>query len=160
VSAGFESMLRSGMVALRDGGVNVIDVRDVAEILVASLRPGAGPGRFMAGGRLITLPQIAQILRRLTGRRMPVVPAPGVVFRTLGRGLDAMRKVIPFDTVFTGEAMDALTLVRPTDDRAVHEELGITYRDPDETIEAMVRSLYSAGRVSARQVGVLASATA
>jgi nucleoside-diphosphate-sugar epimerase len=161
VSAGFESMLRSGMVALRDGGVNVIDVRDVADILVATVHPGAGPRRFMAGGQLVTLPEIGHILRRLTGRRMPVMPAPGVVFRTLGRGLDVVRKVVPFDTVFTGEAMDALTLVRPTDDRAVHDELGIAYRDPVDTIEAMVRSLYAAGRVSARQVGsVAARATA
>lgn len=157
VAEGFVSMLKSGLVALHDGGVNVIDVRDLAQVLVAALRPGAGPRRYMAGGELVPLPRIAEILRTLTGRRMPVLPASGAVFRTLGRGVDAVRHVVPFDTVFTAEAMEQLTLARPTDDRAVHEELGVHYRDPVESIDAMVRGLYAAGRLSARQIGLLSA---
>jgi dihydroflavonol-4-reductase len=89
----------------------------------------------------------------VTGRRMPVVPVPGAVFRGLGRVIDQVRRVVPFETVFTAEAMDILTLAMPTDDRAVHDELGITYRDPVDTMEQAVRSLYAAGRLSAREAG-------
>ena len=158
VAEGFVSMLKSGFVALDDGGVNVVDVRDVARVLVAALRPGAGPKRYMAGGELVPLSQVGEILRRLTGRRMPVLPLPGALFRGLGRGVDLVRRALPFDTVFTAEAMAALTLARPTDDRLVHDELGVSYRDPVESIDAMLRSLYAAGRLSPRQVGALARA--
>jgi hypothetical protein len=64
--------------------------------------------------------------------------------------------VIPFDTVFTAEAMQALTQVRPTDDRPVHDDLGLSYREPAETVEASLRALYAGGLLSARHVGHLA----
>ena len=157
VAEGFISMLKGGVIPLRDGAFGIIDVRDLAEVLVATLTPGLGPRRFVAGGELLDMSQVATLLRALTGRRMPVLPTPGVVFRGVGRIADGMRKVSAFDTVYTAEAMDLLTRARPTDDSAVHDQLGITYRPPIETVEAMVRALYDAGRLSAKQVGTLAN---
>ena len=156
VAEGFVSMLKSGFVALNDGGVGIIDVRDVAAVLVASLDAGPGPQRFMAGGELVDLPGIGAILRELTGRRMPVLPTPGAVFRGLGRLMDGLRRAVPFDTVFTAEAMELLTLARPTDDSAVRERLGVTYREPTEAVRATLLGLYAAGRLTDRQAGRLA----
>src|SRR3954469_19456038 len=156
VAEGFVSMLKSGFVALSDGGVGIVDVRDVARALAATLTPGAGPRRFMAGGDLVSLREIGPLLRRLTGRRMPVLPTPGVVFRGLGQAMDGVRRLVPFDTVFTKEAMEILTLARPTDDSAVHDVLGVDYRPPIEAVEATLRGLYAMGRLSARQAGALA----
>src|SRR4051794_15484063 len=156
VAEGFVSMLKSGFVALSDGGVGIIDVRDVARALAATLTPGAGPRRLMAGGDLVSLRDIGAILRRLTGRRMPVLPTPRVFFRGLGQAMDGGRRLVPFDTVFTKEAMEILTLARPTDDSALHEVLGVDYRSPAETVEATLRGLFDMGRLSARQAGALA----
>jgi nucleoside-diphosphate-sugar epimerase len=158
VAEGFVSMLKSGFVALSDGGVGIVDVRDVAAALAATLTPGAGPRRFMAGGDLVSLREIGAILRRLTGRRMPVLPTPGAVFRGLGHVMDGVRRAVPFDTVFTAEAMEILTLVRPTDDSAVHDVLGVAYRDPVETVEVTLRGLHALGRLSDRQAGRLVRA--
>ena len=139
-----------------DGGIGIIDVRDVARALAATLTPGAGPRRFMAGGDLVSLREIGAILHQLTGRRLPVLPTPGAVFRGLGQATDGVRRVVPFDTVFTEEAMEILTLARPTDDSAVHEVLGVAYRPPIDAVEATLRGLYAMGRLSARQAGTLA----
>jgi len=157
VADGFVSMLRSGCLVTNAGGIDVIDVRDLAEVLAAIVKPGLGPRRYTVGGRLVTLPEVGALIRRLTGRRFPVLPVPGAVFRGLGRTSDAIRRVVPFDTVFTEEAMQALTLVRATDDSAVARELNITYRDPAETVAASLRALYDGGRLSARQVGAVAT---
>jgi dihydroflavonol-4-reductase len=70
--------------------------------------------------------------------------------------VDVVRRVVPIETVFTAEAMELLTLAQPTDDSLVHDQLGISYRDPAESIEAMVRGLYRTGRLTAKQVGALA----
>jgi dihydroflavonol-4-reductase len=158
VAEGFISMLKPGLIPLRGGAFGIIDVRDLAAVLVATLVPGLGPRRFVAGGELIDMNEVGRLLRAATGRRMPVIPLPGVVFRGIGRIVDAIRTVVPFDTVYTAEAMDLLTLARPTDDSAVHDQLGVSYRPPAETIEAMVRALYDAGRLSAKQVGKVAGA--
>src|SRR5206468_3892137 len=101
--------------------------------------------------------EIGAALAAVTGRRMPVLPTPGAVFRGLGRVTDVVRRVLPFDTVFTAEAMTLLTLPAPSDDSLVHDELGVAYRDPQETIAAAVRSLYDAGRISAKQAGLAAA---
>ena len=144
------------MTVVAQGGITIVDVRDIALVLVAALQPGKGPRRFMAGGQLTTLPEIGRIIREVTGRRFPVLPTPGGVLRTLGHLSDAARRIVPFETVFTAEAMDLLTLVAPTDDSAVHEQLGIGYRSQRESIETSLRALHAAGRLSDRHVGKLA----
>jgi dihydroflavonol-4-reductase len=156
LAQGFVSMLKAGALVTGDGGFGVIDVRDLAAVFVAILEPGRGPRRFMAGGVPMRLPEVAAVIRRVTGRRFPVLPFPGVLFRGLGHVTDGLRRVVPFETVFTAEAMETLTLARPTDDSAVHNQLGVAYRDPAETIEASLRSLYDGGELAARHVGMLA----
>jgi nucleoside-diphosphate-sugar epimerase len=156
VADGFVSMLKTGCLVTNAGGIDVIDVRDLADALVATLQPGRGSRRYTVGGQLVRLPELGALIRRLTGRRFPVLPIPGAVFRGLGRSTDLLRRVVPFETVFTEEAMQALTLVRATDDRAVAQDLGVRYRDPAETVAASLRALYDAGLLSARQVGRIA----
>jgi dihydroflavonol-4-reductase len=157
VADGFVSMLKTGCLVTNAGGIDVIDVRDLAAVLAATIAPGLGPRRFTAGGRLVTLPELGAVIRRLTGRRFPVLPIPGSVFRSLGRTTDALRRVVPFDTVFTAEAMQALTLVRATDDRAVARDLGVRYREPEETVAASLHALYDGGLLTARHVGDVAT---
>jgi nucleoside-diphosphate-sugar epimerase len=156
VADGFVSMLKTGCLVTDAGGIDVIDVRDLADAIVATLQPGRGPRRYTVGGRLVRLPELGVLIRRLTGRRFPVLPVPGAVFRGLGRSTDLLRRVVPFETVFTEEAMQALTLVRPTDDSAVEQDLGVRYRDVTETVAASLRALYDGGLLSARQVGDVA----
>jgi dihydroflavonol-4-reductase len=157
VAEGFISMLKPGLVPLSGGAFTIIDVRDLAAVLAATIEPGLGPRRFVAGGELIDMHEVGRLLRSATGRRIPVIPLPGIVFRGLGRVVDLIRRVVPFNTVYTAEAMDLLTNARPTDDSAVHDQLGIYYRPAAETVEAMIRALYDAGRLTAKQVGTLAS---
>jgi nucleoside-diphosphate-sugar epimerase len=160
VADGFVSMLKTGCLVTNAGGIDVVDVRDLAAVLVATLQAGRGPRRYTAGGRLVRLPELGKLIRRLTGRRFPVLPVPGAAFRGLGRATDVVRRVAPFETVFTEEAMQALTLVRPTDDTAVEQDLGVRYRDPAETVAASLRALYGGGLLTARQVGEVATRTA
>lgn len=159
MAMGFVSMLKTGCLVTSGGGLGIVDVRDVAAALVAILVPGKGQRRYTLGGHFLRLNAMGALIRRLTGRRFPVLPIPGAVFRGLGRTTDVVRHVIPFNTVFTAEAMAALTLARPTDDRAVPVELGVTYRDVTETVSASLRALYAGGQLSARQVGQLATGT-
>jgi hypothetical protein len=102
----------------------------------------------------------AQLLREVTGRPFPVVPVPAPAVRAIGRAMDTVMRFVPIDTVFTEEAMSILTQWPPSDDRLVAEALGIGLREPRDTIEAVIRGLHRAGRVSARQVGSVARTSA
>jgi nucleoside-diphosphate-sugar epimerase len=156
LAMGFVSMLKTGCLVTNGGGLGIVDVRDVAAALVAALRPDQGQRRFTLSGHFLRLDDVGALIRRLTGRRFRVLPIPGAVFRGLGRTTDVVRRVVPFDTVFTAEAMAALTLARPTDDRAVRDELGVHYRDVGETVTASLLGLHAGGLLSARHIGQLA----
>jgi nucleoside-diphosphate-sugar epimerase len=153
---GFASILSIGFLAVTGGGVNVIDARDLAAVLVAILEPGRGPRRYMVGGTLVSLAEIVRMFRGVTGRRIPAVRTPGALYRGLGALFDAIRRVIPFNTVFTAEGMQLLTLAKDTDDSAVHDELRVTYRNPEQTLEDTLRGLYAAGHLTPKQAGALA----
>jgi dihydroflavonol-4-reductase len=150
--------LRTGVFPLRHGAWSILDARDLAAIHTAAMAPGRGPRRYLCGGHFLTMPEQAAVLRELTGRPFPVLPVPGVVFRGTGRVVDALMRVLPIESVFTAEAMTIVTRWVPTDDRLVHEELGVSLRPVRETMADALRSLHAAGMATASQLGSLAVA--
>ena len=157
MSDSFVSHLKSGVMPLRDATTSIIDVRDVAAIHAAALQPGRGPRRYMLGGHYLTMVNLAALLAQVTGRRFPVIPIPPSVFTTLGSAVDALMRVVPFDSIFTSESMTMLTKWVPTQDN--WQELGVELRAPVDTIAETIRGLIAAGRVSAKQAGKLASSS-
>ncbi len=156
VSAAVVSHLKAGMLPLPKAGWSMIDVRDLAAVHLAVLESGRGPRRFMCGGNYMTMAELGALYRRLTGRRFPVVPASGTAFRVFGRCNDALGRVVSIDTIYTGEAMDMFTSWVPTEDQATHDELGVEWRDPADTMTETIRGLLAAGRVTPKQAGRLA----
>jgi nucleoside-diphosphate-sugar epimerase len=156
IAASLRAMLQAGFVPMRDARASYVDVRDVAAVHAAVMRRGAGPRRFVCGGHVAAASEVASLLRSLTGRRLPVVPVPGGVWRGVGRAVDVARRALPWDTIFTEEAMMMATRWTGTDDGPTHRELGVTYRPLLVTIEASLRALYATGQLSANQLGALA----
>jgi nucleoside-diphosphate-sugar epimerase len=144
--------VRFGFV-LSAGALSVIDVRDLAAIHAAALQPGRGPRRYMCGGHFLRMPEYARLLHEVTGRRFPVLPMPEAGLRGLGSVMDAAMSVLPIDSVFTNEGMTILTRWVPTDDSAVHDDLGIELRDIRETVRDALAGLVSLGRLTAGQAG-------
>jgi dihydroflavonol-4-reductase len=152
---GIVTHLRLGLSPVRGAAVSIIDVRDLGSIHAALLEPGRGPRRFLCGGHFLTMTQLGECYRELTGRRFPVVPVPGGALRATGRVVDLALRVLPVDSVITGEAMAVLTQWVPTDDRGL-DELGVRLRPVEETLADAICGLHAAGRLTDRQVGRLA----
>ena len=68
--------LRGRMVAYIDTGLNLVDVRDVAEGHVLALERGKPGQRYILGNRNLTLRGIFHILAEVTGRPAPKVRLP------------------------------------------------------------------------------------
>jgi nucleoside-diphosphate-sugar epimerase len=139
------------------GGISIIDVRDLAEIIAAALEPGCGPRRFMAGGHFKTWPEFADLCDALTGRRALRVPIPAPLLRGIGRLLDAAKRIVPFDYPITHEAVEMMTRLVPCDSRATVEQLGVSFRPMEETLRDTIRCLYEAGEISAKIAGRIAN---
>jgi len=68
--------LRGRMPAYVDTGLNLIDVRDVAQGHLLAAERGAVGERYILGNANLTLREILEALARLTGRRAPRISLP------------------------------------------------------------------------------------
>ncbi len=140
-----------GVMPTRRAALSFADVRDLAAAHVALLTRDDVPARAMLGGHLVTMEDLARLLRDLTGRRFPIPPVPPGALVGAGRVLDAVRRVAPFDSPMTQEAMELVTGWSGTEDSFA--ELGVRLRDPRETLEVSLRAWRAAGLLTARQAG-------
>ena len=144
---GVEAAVKMRGVPGRSAAWIVIDVRDLAAMHVALLEPGKGPRRYMAGGQRVSVARIASSIGAAADRRLVVVPVPDVALRALGSLFDVIGDQLPFETPINSAAMQYYTQMPLSDDEPSLRELGVTQRDPDETVADTVEGLQRVGRI-------------
>ena len=138
------------------GLVPVVDVRDlgVAHARIFSVpRPAR---RYLLAGRALAYAHLRDLAREITGRRLPLLPAPRPVLRAVGKLADvAQRRGV--DPGFS--SMNLYTLLHgvPVDDRAEQEALGVRWRPVEDTLEDTIAWLHETGHLSERHVGAAAT---
>jgi nucleoside-diphosphate-sugar epimerase len=138
------------------GGLPLVDVRDLAAIVVAACERGAAPRRYMAGGHFLPWMEEADICEELTGYKVRRIPAPPAAVRAIGRCVDFARWLVPsFDYPLTSEAAEFVTQTKPCDSSRTLAELGIEFRPARETLRDTLRWLYEVGELDARLAGKL-----
>lgn len=154
---GIAMTVGSRLLPTREAALTIIDARDLGAIHAALMARGRGPRRILCGGHYVTPVALAQHLQRITGRRFTVLPVPGSILRSAGIVSDLVSRVMPwFDHPLTHEAMVYFTQMPPTDDSAVSRELGIRYRNVEDTLRESILAARAAGLLTDRQVGTLA----
>jgi len=139
-------ILRGRLPTWPRGGMQWVDVRDTAEVVVAALgRPGR---RYMVPGESVSLPH--ETLRTVTGRRLPAVRLPLMAtLPVLQVGYTTGWSLLP-------HAVEGSRLIA-TDTRvdysATVEELGVRGRSLEESMRDTVRWLVEAGHISTRAAG-------
>lgn len=82
---------------------------------------------------------------RVAGTTMLAVPVPDSALRVAGSVLDQAGPYLPFNTPFTAAGMQYYTQMPESDDSPSEKELGITYRDPRDTVADTVTALRGLG---------------
>ncbi|MCV7152788.1 NAD-dependent epimerase/dehydratase family protein [Mycolicibacterium pyrenivorans] len=131
---GWAPIVRFGVAPRLRGGMQMIDVRDVADVHTAIMKPGRGPRRYMCGGVLVAFDGMISALERGMGRRIRRIPLSQSVFRGVSRLGDVLGGIVPMGDGLTYEAALLLTAATPTDDTATVRDLGITWRSPVDAI--------------------------
>ncbi|OBK25794.1 dehydrogenase [Mycobacterium asiaticum] len=133
---GWAPIVRFGAAPRLRGGMQMIDVRDVADVHAALMVPGRGPRRYVCGGELVTFDGMIAALERGTGRRFTRIPLHPSVFRGISRVGDALSGLVPLGDGLSYEAALLLTAATPTDDSRTLRDFGLTWRSPVEAIVA------------------------
>jgi dihydroflavonol-4-reductase len=138
------AVLRLRSIPGRRASWTICDVRDLGEVHAALVRKGAPAGRWAAGGVRLEVGDVARTLSSAAGRRIVPVPVPDSLLLLAGRGNDLLRLRTPL----TRAAMEYYTRMPPSDNEPVERELGVTFRDPRETLGDTVAGLRAIGRLT------------
>ena len=144
---GWAPIVRWGIAPTVRGGMQMVDVRDVAEVHARIMQAGRGPHRYVCGGRLLTFDEMVDALEEGLGRRVRRVPMSPGVLRAIGRLADAVGRYVPLGDGLSYEAAVLLTAATPTDDSKTVQDLGVRWRSPRS---AIVESLLAGGRADGR----------
>jgi dihydroflavonol-4-reductase len=132
---GWEIMVRFGVApSMKNAAMQMIDVRDVADVHVALMRPGLGPRRYVCGGELMSFDDIISAIEEGAGRRLQRIPVSPAVFRAMGRLGDLVNGVLPIGSTFSYEAAQLVTAAIPTDDSRTLADLGMAWRSARKAI--------------------------
>jgi nucleoside-diphosphate-sugar epimerase len=139
-------ILRGRLPTWPRGGMQWVDVRDCAEVVVAALdRPG---GRYLVPGETVTLPH--HTLRTVTGRRLPAVRVPHkAALPVLWVGYRTGWSLLPHAI----EGSRLIALDTRVDYSATVDDLGIEGRPLAESVRDNVRWLAEAGHITPRAAG-------
>jgi dihydroflavonol-4-reductase len=141
--------LGSAMV-VTDGGMGVVDVRDLADLLAAAVEPGRGPRRYLAGGWFLTWEAWVDALSEAVGREVVSTRMAAQEMIDLGRQLDRQREQGErIDVPLSEEAAVIMSAGVPTDDSATLADLGRRWRPTVETFRDAVAWLVDSGHLPA-----------
>lgn len=127
------SFLLGRVPAYADGGLNVVDVRDVAAGHLLADEHGRPGERYILGGRNFTFDRFFADLSRLSG-----VDPPLKVPRTLAAGAASMLKIGPGRTTLSPQEVLAASQFWTYRSTKAKRELGWKARPHEETLEATV----------------------
>ncbi|MDN5856309.1 MAG: NAD-dependent epimerase/dehydratase family protein [Actinomycetia bacterium] len=129
------------------GTVPVVDVRDVAAVIAAVVRPGRGPRRYLAAGETVPMKTVQTMVAEAGGTRPPRGTAPGWLILGLGRVADWAQRVVPARLPINYQAPWTLMNGAPVDASATERELAVTFRPAEESIHDTTHWLLNDRRV-------------
>jgi len=136
------------------GGLQLVDVRDVADAHVRLLELAPGPGRHMLAGHFLRWAELIDLFEEITGRRFRRVPIPSAALRAAGALCDVIKRVRDFELPLTREAARIMTQWVPVGADAA-SALGIEFRDSRQTLRDTLVWMNRARGLPASLLGAL-----
>jgi len=117
------------------GGVDWVDVRDVAEAAVAAMQKGRSGEAYILSGRYASVSELARLIGDITGKSVPKYLAPNWLLRVGLPFVEAYSKITATPPPYTGEALDTLRNgAKFVSSEKAQRELGYKTRPLEDTI--------------------------
>jgi dihydroflavonol-4-reductase len=121
-----------------DGGVDVVDVRDVAQAMITMVERGRNGERYTVGGRYTTLAEFFKVMERVSGVPAPRMPLPTPLVLLVARISEFAARLSGGETLMTVNGVRTLTGKRTSSSAKAITELGVSFRPLDETMRDSV----------------------
>lgn len=142
-------VVRGRLPAWPTGSLHACDVRDVAAVVTAAMRPGRGPRRYVVPGHAMTGRTLYGAASAAIGRRRPHLPMPTGPAAVIMRMIDPVQRRLParWRVPNDPEGIELSGCDTRFDTSAVTEELGVTPRPFAESIRDTVAWMVDAGHL-------------
>jgi len=120
------------------GGVNVVSVHDVLNVIFKVLEHGKPARRYIAAGENLTIRQLFQLIAQANDKAPPKIPLPKAFIKImgyLGDGMHAFGK----ETSFSSETAVTSCLYHWFDNSRIKEELGCKVTPAQTAIEESIQ---------------------
>jgi dihydroflavonol-4-reductase len=141
---------REEIAAIPPGGINFVDVRDVAAATVAAATQGAPGERYLLGGLNMTLEAFLVLLGKVTGVRVPTLKTSSALNQAAGRAIRVLEEV----GGLTGDDSVAYEMAGHywyLDARKAQVQLGFQPRAAEATIRDAFRWIRAQGPLPASE---------
>jgi len=145
--AALKHRIENGFRIFGDGGIQHIDVRDLAAFAVA-LVTGGGAGRFLLPGVYLKWTELADLVEAVSGCTLVRIPASGWKLRLIGRMVDVVRRFRPVDSPISAETMRYATLWPNIANTPELVARGLALRDPRQTFGDAIAWMVAAGHLA------------
>jgi nucleoside-diphosphate-sugar epimerase len=135
------------------GGVGIVHVGDVAEVLARCVVPGRGARRLMLGGAYVSFEELIDLCSTATGRHLRKLVLPGRVLTAVGAVTDVVSRVRPTGFPLTRDAAEIMNTLVRSDDRPTLEALEMALRPPQDAVADAIAALFAEGHISRRAAG-------
>jgi dihydroflavonol-4-reductase len=135
------------------GGIALADVRDVADLITAAADEQFTAKRAAPKATFVMTKDYVQTMRKVTGRRLPVVYVPWQVLMPLAWALQYVQKAVPFHIPAEYGAIYACSCQPRFDDSAIVVPNDSVPHTLEQTFTDSVRWLYEQGQLTRTQAG-------
>lgn len=149
--------LHGRMPVMPTGGFPVGDVRDVARLHAALMKPGLQAHRLFAPSRYVTSREFLETLRAVTGRSLPALFLPAGALLPVGRLTELVQRIVPVHIPVEYGAIYTCRVGKPVDVSATESLLGFGPEyDLRQSLTDAVQWLYAKGLITRRMAGAAA----
>lgn len=149
----------NGFRIFGDGGIQHVDVRDLAAF-ICSLVVDGGSGRFLLPGVYLKWTELADIVEEVSGHPLQRIPAQGWKLRLIGRAMDVMRRFRRIDSPISAETMRYATLWPDIPNTPELDARGLALRSPRQTFADTITWMVAAGHLDAAHCPAVAASAA
>ncbi|MAT91816.1 MAG: oxidoreductase [Halioglobus sp.] len=148
--AALKHRIDNGFRIFGDGGIQQVDVRDLAAF-VCALAIDGGAGRFLLPGVYLKWTAFADTVEEVSGCQLERIPAQGWKLRLVGRLVDLVRLFRRVDTPISAETMRYATLWPHIANTPELEQRGLGLRAPRDTFADTLAWMVAAGHLGREQ---------
>lgn len=149
-------MFLRNLAVITTTGIQMVDVRDVADLHARVFSSTPSNDRFMLGGHYYPWQELVDTLEELTGRKLRKLYFPKPALKAIGRLVDGIKYFVDMEIPADSESVAYACQWVIADNSKLEGELGFTFRNHKQSLADTLHWIVKSGHLQKHLIGNLA----